>query len=56
MRGMEINTFFQGNPVSVQATFKTLMGGLTYMAYAEVNIPAKSMTLQVMNFNYQRSY
>jgi hypothetical protein len=56
IRGMQINTLFQGNQVSVQATFKTLMGGLTYMAYAEVSIPAKSMTLQVMNFNYQRSY
>jgi hypothetical protein len=54
VRMMRINTLFQANSVGVHATFNTISSGLSYMAFAEVTIPAKAMMLQVMNFNYQR--
>ena len=53
---VQANTFYQGNVVELTATFNTLASGLNYVAYAEVTIPAKQMSIQVQNFNYQRSY
>jgi len=53
---VQANTFYQGNVVELTATFNTLATGLNYVAYAEVTIPAKQMSIQVQNFNYQRSY
>ena len=46
---------FQGDPVSLTATFKTLPSGLTHMAYGEVIVPAKQMSIQVQNFDYNRN-
>ncbi len=54
-RGMQISTFFQGDPVELTSTFKTLISGLTYVAYAEVTIPTKAMSVQVQNFDYNRT-
>ncbi len=53
---VQANTFYQGNVVELSATFHTLASGLNYVAYAEVTVPAKQMSIQVQNFNYQRSY
>lgn len=52
---VQANTFYQGNAVEVTATFNTLPSGLNYMAYAEVTIPANQMSIQVQNFDYNRS-
>ena len=52
---VQANTFYEGNMVELTATFHTLASGLNYVAYAEVTIPAKQMSIQVQNFNYQRS-
>ena len=52
---VQANTFYEGNMVELTATFHTLVSGLNYVAYAEVTIPAKQMSIQVQNFNYQRS-
>ena len=49
-----VNTFFQGDAVNLTATFKTLRSGLTHVAYAEVIVPDKELTVQVQNFNYDR--
>ena len=54
-RKIVVETVFQGDTVDFTATFKTLSSGLTYMAYAEVNVPTKQMTLQVQNFDYNRN-
>ncbi len=52
-RKMQISTTDQdGNPVNVTATFKTIPPGLTFMSMAEVDLPAKNITLQVHNYDY----
>jgi hypothetical protein len=38
----------------VTATFETLPSGLTYMSYADANVDAKQLSVQVQNFNYSR--
>jgi hypothetical protein len=49
---MSIVTFFQGDQVSVTATFKTLANGLNYPAYVQINVPDKSMTVLIQNYDY----
>jgi hypothetical protein len=49
-----VNGFYKGDIVTLTGTFNTLPSGLNYMAFAEVTVPAKQMTLQVQNFDYQR--
>lgn len=52
-RKMQISTTDQdGNPVNVTATFKTIPPALTFMSMAEVDLPAKNITLQVHNYDY----
>ena len=46
---------FQGDAVTLTATFKTLPGGLNHVAYAEVTVPAKQISVQVQNFDYNRN-
>jgi hypothetical protein len=53
-RRIQVTTVFQGDQVDLTATFKTLKGGLTYMAFGEVIVPAKQMSVQVQNFDYNR--
>lgn len=53
-RKIQVNTFFKGDMVSVNAAFKTIPSGLTYMNYAEANVGAKQLSVQVQNFNYSR--
>jgi hypothetical protein len=48
-------TFHEGDAVLVTASFQTLSSGLVYMAYAEVSVPARQMSLQVQNFNCNRN-
>ena len=50
-----IATTYQGSPVTMNATFNTLAAGLNYMNYADIQIPAKTLELQVSNFNYNRN-
>jgi hypothetical protein len=51
---MQVTTIFQGDQVDLTATFKTLKSGLTYMAWGEVIVPAKQMSVTVQNFDYNR--
>ncbi len=37
----QVSTWFQGDPVTLTATFKTLASGLNHLADAEVTVPAK---------------
>ncbi len=54
-RTIQVNTFFQGDAVELTATFKTLAGGPTYTALADVTVPAKQLSVQVQNFDYVRT-
>jgi hypothetical protein len=45
-------TFYEGDEVTVSASYKTLTSGLSYMAFATVTIPARNLTIQVQNFDY----
>ncbi len=51
---IQVATTFQGDPVNLSATFNTLPSGLNYVAYAEVTVPAKQISVQVQNFDYNR--
>ena len=52
---IQVSTTFQGDPVNLTATFKTLPGGLNHVAYAEVTAPARQLSVQVQNFAYNRN-
>lgn len=51
-RRMEISTTYNGDPVTVTATFRTILSGLTHVQYATVEVPDKGITLQVQNYDY----
>ncbi len=55
VRKVQVSTTFQGDPVNLTATFKTLASGLNHVAYAEVAVPAKQLSVQVQNFDYNRN-
>lgn len=54
-RKVQVASTFQGDAVSLSATFHTLPSRLTYVAYAEVTVPTKQITLQVQNFDFTRA-
>jgi ribosomal protein L24 len=54
-RKVQVKTYFQNDGVELTATFQTLPGGPTHVAFAEVIVPAKQLTVQVQNFNYVRT-
>lgn len=51
---VKVSTWFQGDQVNLTATFKTLSSGLNHVAYGEMTVPAKQISVQVQNFNYNR--
>jgi hypothetical protein len=54
-RRVHAGTYFQGSPVSLSATFKTLASGLTHLAFGEAVVPAKQLSVQVQDFDYNRN-
>lgn len=52
---IQVNSFFQGDAVNLTATFTTLPTGLTHVGFAEVIVPVKNLSVQVQNFNYDRT-
>ena len=52
VRRMDITTTFDGQPVTMTATFRTLPSGLTHMQYATVDVPGKSLSVQMHNYDY----
>jgi hypothetical protein len=52
MKKVQITTSYEGDPVTLTATYRTLASGLTHMAFAEISIPAKQISLQIHNFNF----
>ncbi len=51
-RRLKVMTFYQGDEVSVSATFKTLNTGLTYLSFGQIDVPDKGLSLQLQNFDY----
>ena len=51
-RRMSIMTFYQGDEVTVTATFKTLANGLNYPAYVQMNVPEKNLTILIQDYDY----
>ncbi|MGH7177342.1 MAG: hypothetical protein ACREJC_08185, partial [Tepidisphaeraceae bacterium] len=51
-RRMELTTSYEGDPVTVTATFRTIASGLTQLQYATVEVPNKGIVLQVQNYDY----
>jgi len=49
---MSIMSFFQGDEVTVTATFKTLNNGLNYPAYIQINVPDKNLSVLIQNYDY----
>ena len=54
-RKTQVNTFYEGQTVNLTATFKTLASGLTYAAFTQINIPGKQFSVQVHNYDYNRT-
>ncbi len=56
MTKVQIATTYKGDVANVNATYKTLAaGGLNYLSMAEVTVPAKQMSLQVQNYDYEEN-
>jgi len=51
-RRMTMMTTYQGDSVNVTTTWKSLANGLNYMAYAQIDIPDKGMTVLIQNYDY----
>ena len=54
-RKIQVSTYYQGDAVNLTATYKTLSSGLTHVDYAEVTVPVKQLSVQVHNFDYDRT-
>lgn len=50
-RRVEIATTYQGDPVTLTATYTTTKGGLTYPQYCTVEVPSKEATVMIHNFD-----
>jgi len=50
-----VGTTYKGDPITLNATFATLSTGLNYMNFADIQVPAKQLEVQVSNFNYNRN-
>ncbi|MBI3797849.1 MAG: hypothetical protein HY268_12890 [Deltaproteobacteria bacterium] len=51
-RRIQVSTTYQGDAVTVTATFATLPNGLTYPQYVDVEVPDKQLSLLVQNYDY----
>ncbi len=53
-RKVVVSSTFQGDLVNLTATFQTLASKLTYVAFAEVTVPAKQIVLKAQNYDFLR--
>lgn len=53
MRKVQVTTTYEGGTANVTATYKTLGSGVTIMNLAEVELPDKSMSIQVHNYDFE---
>ncbi|MFC2102165.1 hypothetical protein ACFLS7_04150 [Bacteroidota bacterium] len=50
-----ISTTFEGGNIEFTATYKYIPGGINYMAYAELLIPAKNLIVKIHYFDYKKN-
>lgn len=55
MHKVAVTTTFEGDPVMVSASFRTLSSGLNHLEFGEVDVDAKQMKLQLHNFDYNQN-
>jgi hypothetical protein len=49
----QVSTTFNGDPVTINASYRTLApGGPTYVEFGNVSAPAKKLEVQVHNYNF----
>jgi hypothetical protein len=51
-RSISVTTIVEGDQVNLSATCKTLANGLNYVAFGQVDVSAKKLSLQVQNYDY----
>ena len=51
-RRIEISTFYNGDSATAHATFATTPTGLNHLQFADVEVPARNITLQIHNYDY----
>jgi len=54
-RKMAVTTTYEGDQVTATASFRTLPSGLTHLEFGEVDVPAKQMSLQLHNYNFNQN-
>lgn len=52
VRRMDVSTTFDGQPVTMTATFRALPSGLTHLQFATVDVPSKNLSVQIHNYDY----
>ena len=50
-----VSTTFEGDQVEFTATYKYILPGLHYMAFAEILVPAKSIMVQLHSYDYTKT-
>jgi len=48
----QISTNYNGDPVTVQVTYRTLGSGLNHVQFATAQIPSKGITVNLHNYDY----
>lgn len=48
----QITTQYDGAPITITATFRTMQSGLNHLQYATVTAPDKNLTLNIHNYDY----
>jgi hypothetical protein len=51
---LNVITTFSGDQIEFTASFNTIPGGLNYISFAEIIIPAKNLMLQLHTYDYTR--
>lgn len=52
---IQVSTTFQADAVQLTATFNTIPGsGLSHVTFAQVDVPAKQISVQIQNYDYAR--
>ena len=49
---LQINTFFEGDPVTITASFKLNAAGVNHAQFATAEIPGKGITVMIHNYDY----
>jgi hypothetical protein len=49
---LQVGTTFDGDAVTLTATFRTMPNGPTHLQYATVSVPDKNIVLQIHNYDY----